>query len=233
MPKSVALLAVAVSLLVYGCASDATPSASSHQTDPEKGFTPIFNGTDLTGWIYGTNKNGAQARAGNGYQVRDGVIYCTVTDGGNLFTEKEYDNFALRFEFKLTPGANNGIAIRAPLKGQVAYEGIEIQVLDEAHEKYAGKIRPEQFHGAVYDCFAPEPGHLKPVGEWNSQEIVAAGRHITVTLNGHKIVDANLDDLKDEAKLKKHPGLQRKTGHIGLLGHSTQVEFRNLRVKSL
>jgi 3-keto-disaccharide hydrolase len=74
---------------------------------------------------------------------------------------------------------------------------------------------------------------LKPVGEWNSEEITARGRQVTVKLNGNTIVDANLDQVKDDAALKKHPGLARKSGHLGFLGHGARVEFRNIRVKRL
>jgi hypothetical protein len=74
-------------------------------------------------------------------------------------------------------------------------------------------------------------GFQKPVGEWNSEEIIARGRRITVILNGTTIVDANLDDITDDAVLKKHPGLANTKGHIGLLGHGTRVEFRNIRIR--
>jgi len=212
-------------LIVLGDA--AAPAAQK----VEEGFTPLFNGKNLDGWVYGSTK-GKPAKAGKGYQVRDGVIYCTVDDGGNLFTEKQYGDFELRFEFKLTPGANNGLAIRAPLTGNAAYEGIELQILDDTAEKYA-KLRPEQYHGSVYDCVAAKRGHQKPVGEWNEQIVIAKGRQITVKLNGETIVDANLDDVEDPEKLKKHPGLANKTGHIGFLGHGAEVKFRNLRIKEL
>ena len=76
-------------------------------------------------------------------------------------------------------------------------------------------------------------GALKPAGTWNTEEIMADGRHIKVTLNGMVIVDANLDDVKDEAILRKHPGLARTGGRIGFLGHGSRVEFRNLKVKEL
>ena len=155
-----------------------------------------------------------------------------MKDGGNLYTEKEYANFVLRFDFKLTENANNGIGIRAPLEGDTAYTGMEIQVLDDGGSMYK-TLRPEQYHGSIYDVFAAERGHQKPVGEWNSEEITAKGRQVTVKLNGSTIVDANLDDVKDEAKLKKHPGLANMKGHIGFLGHGARVEFKNLRVKEL
>jgi hypothetical protein len=204
----------------------------------EEGFTSLFNGKDLTGWVYGKKGEDKENKAGVGYQVKDGVIYSTEHDGGNLYTEKEYANFVLRFEFKLTESANNGIGIRAPLVGDSAYVGMEIQVLDNDGKMYKDadgkpKIRPAQYHGSVYDVFPAKPGFLKPVGEWNQEEIRADGRHITVTLNGTVITDADLDTVTDPAVLKKHPGLKNEKGHIGFLGHGARVEFRNLRVKEL
>jgi len=202
----------------------------------EEGFTPLFNGKDLTGWVYGKkkNKDGTEGenKAGRGYQIADGAIFSTKADGGNLYTEKEYANFAFRFDFKLTANANNGIAIRAPLTGDAAYVAMEIQVLDDSGSAYT-KLKPTQYHGSVYDVFAVERGAQKPVGEWNTQEIKADGRKITVTLNGKVILDADLDSVKDEAVLKKHPGLANVKGHIGFLGHGAEVHFRNLRIKEL
>jgi hypothetical protein len=206
-------------------------AANAQDQKVEEGFTSLFNGKDLTGWVYGKRGSG-ENKSGAGYAVENGVIFCTVKDGGNMYTEKEYGDFTLRFEFKLTENANNGIGIRAPLEGDSAYVGMEIQVLDDSGSQYKN-LRPEQYHGSIYDCFACKRGSQKPVGEWNIEEITAKGRQVTVTLNGTVIVDANLDDIKDEAKLKKHPGLANKKGHIGFLGHGARVEFRNLRVKEL
>ena len=211
--------------------ASAKAAAGRQDTKDEEGFTSLFNGKDLSGWIYG-KRAGGENKSGAGYQVADGSLFCTVKDGGNLYTEKEYGDFVFRFEFKLTENANNGIGIRAPLTGDSAYEGMEIQVLDDSGSQYKN-LRPEQYHGSIYDCFAAKRGHQKPVGEWNEEEITAKGRQVTVKLNGVVIVDANLDDIKDEAKLKKHPGLANKKGHIGFLGHGARVEFRGMRVKEL
>jgi hypothetical protein len=192
----------------------------------EAGFTSLFDGKNLNGWkLVGGH--------GPGYVVQDGKIVCPADGGGHLFTEKEYGNFAFRFEFRLTPGANNGVGIRAPYEGDAAYQGMEIQILDDGDAVYKGKIRPEQYHGSVYDAIPARTGFRKPVGEWNEEEIVADGRRIKVTLNGVIILDANLDIVKEPAVLAHHPGLARKTGHIGFLGHGTLVEFRNVRVKEL
>ena len=192
----------------------------------ESGFVPLFDGKTLAGWKL---VNGH----GPGYIVRDNTIVCPKDGGGNLFTEREYANFVLRFEFKTEPGGNSGIGIRAPYEGTSSVEGMEIQILDDGHEMYRGKIKSEQHHGSVYDMIPARTGFLKPAGEWNSEEIVADGRRIRVPLNGAVIVDASLDMVREPAVLAKHPGITRTSGHIGLLGHDSLVEFRNLRIKTL
>ena len=199
---------------------------SMMQAADEPGFQSLFNGKSLDGWELFNGK-------GPGYIVQDGSIVCPADGGGNLFTRDEYANFVLRFEFKLKPESNNGIGIRAPIQGDVAYSGMEIQVLDDTADKYRGWLKPAQYHGSIYSVVAAKPCCRKPVGEWNEQEIMADGRRVKVTLNGTVIMDANLDDIKDPEILKKHPGLQRTSGRIGLLGHGSHVEFRNLRVKRL
>jgi hypothetical protein len=207
-------LSLLVLLVVVPCLSAAEP-----------GFVSLFDGKSLKGWtLVGGH--------GPGYVVKDGVLVCPKEGGGNLFTEKEYSNFAFRFEFRTEPAGNNGVGIRAPLEGDAAYVGMEIQILDDAPE-YEGKLRPAQYHGSVYDVIPAKRGYLKKAGEWNEEEILAQGRRIKVTLNGTVILDADLDSVKDPAVLKKHPGLARKSGHIGFLGHGSLVEFRNIRVKEL
>lgn len=211
--------------------------AAAQGSDIDGGFSPLFNGQDLTGWVYGTKKDKAgkeaENKAGKGYQIKDGgILYSTKADGGNLYTAKEYGDFVLRFEFKLTPNANNGIAVRAPLTGDSAYQGMEIQVLDDSGSSYT-KLRPTQYHGSVYDVFAAKRGSQKPVGEWNTQEIHMHGSKIKVTVNGQVILDEDLANVKDPAILKKHPGLKNTKGHIGFLGHGQEVEFRNIRIKEL
>jgi hypothetical protein len=195
----------------------------------EKGFVALFDGKTLDGWTMLDKK-------GEGYGVKDGVIFCAKGGGGKLLTDKEYSDFVLRFEFKMPPeGSNNGIGIRAPLEGDAAYMGMEIQVLDEqaALSGKWGKLREAQYHGSVYDVFAAKRGAMKPAGTWNQEEITAKGRQITVKLNGTVILDVNLDDAKDPEVLQKHPGLKNTTGHIGFLGHNDYVEFRNIRIKAL
>ena len=164
------------------------------------------------------------------------MLFCAKGGGGKLLTDKEYSDFVLRFEFKMPPeGSNNGLGIRAPREGDAAYQGIELQILDEkaALAGKWGKLRDAQYHGSVYDVIAAKKGAMKPAGEWNEQEVTAKGRQITVVLNGQMILDANLDTVKDPEVLKKHPGLRARSGHIGFLGHNDYIEFRNIRIKEL
>lgn len=190
-------------------------------------FQPLFDGKSLNGWFV-VNKMGP------GFLVENGTIVCPVEGGQKLMTEKEYANFIFRFEFRLEADGNNGIGIRAPRIGHTSTQGMEIQILDRTGPKYGPmKLHPEQYHGSIYDVIPARSGFLKKPGEWNQQEIKADGRQITVRLNGVIILDANLDMVQEPEVLKKHPGLNRKSGHIALLGHQSRIEFRNLEIKVL
>jgi hypothetical protein len=204
-------------------------SEKDYNLSPEEkadGFVSIFNGLNLNNWV--GNKES--------YAAKDGMIVIRPENGsgGNLYTEKEYGDFNFRFEFQLTPAANNGIGIRAPLEGDAAYVGMEIQVLDNTAPVYAN-LQPYQYHGSVYGVIPAKREYLKPVGEWNYEEISVIGTQIKVTLNGTVIVDGNIAGPRDNGTMdyNDHPGLKNKTGHIGFLGHGSLVRFRNIRIKDL
>jgi Domain of Unknown Function (DUF1080) len=182
-------------------------------------WEPLFDGSTLKGW------------KGEGYAVENGAIYCTPK-GSFLQTEKEYGDFVLDFEFQLTPGANNGIGLRYPGSGDAAYAGMEIQILDDRHEKYKG-LQTWQYHGSVYGVqpsTQAEKNALKPTGEWNRQQILCIGDHVKVILNGVTITDVYLTGKKPIHDAK-HPGLERKSGTIAFCGHGDRVGYRNLKVK--
>ncbi len=191
------------------------------QKRPPEKFQDAFNGKDLTGWT------GAVAN----YEVKDGTIMCKPGKGGNLFLKDEYADFIFRFEFKLPPGGNNGLGIRAPLQGDVAYSSMELQILDDTAPKYA-KLKPYQFHGSIYGVKPAHRGYQRPVGEWNFQEVVARGTHLQVILNGTRIIDEDLSKLQP-IDGRNHPGLLRPSGYIGFAGHSDPVQFRNIRILRL
>ena len=185
-------------------------------------FRPLLNEGDLETWVGDTQ----------GYQFEDGVIRVLPGTGGDLRTKSEYDDFQLRFDFLLTPGSNNGIAVRAPIKGDAAYQGLEIQVLDNFSESYS-TLKPWQYHGSAYGLMPAKRGWMLPPGQWNREEIRLVGRRLTVTLNGHVILDGNIDEaLKDGAPSgADHPGAFRSSGHLGFCGHGSEVSFRNIRIR--
>ena len=191
-----------------------------------EGFAALFNGRNLDNWV--GNKES--------YVVEEGMIVIKPENGsgGNLYTEKEFGDFIFRFEFQLTPGANNGLGIRAPLEGDAAYAGMELQILDDTAPVYA-TLQPYQYHGSVYGVIPSRRGFLKPVGEWNYEEVYIKGTQIRITLNGTVIVDGDIAEPRDKGTMdhNEHPGLKNNSGHIGFLGHGSVVRFRNIRIKDL
>jgi hypothetical protein len=201
-------------------------AAGPSPEEQKEGFVSLFDGKSLDGWV-----------DTDGYTAQDGILACNAAPGGKnakrIHAKKEYANFIFRFEFKLTPGANNGVGIRSPMTANPAYTGMEIQILDNGNPKYAN-LQPYQAHGSIYGVVPAKRGFLKPVGQWNSEEILADGPHIKVTLNGTVIVDADLSKIGDETPdHKAHPGLHNAKGYIGFLGHGSSLEFRNIRIKEL
>lgn len=189
----------------------------------ESTWKSLFNGKDLSGWVGNAS----------GFRVEKGVLVC-LDQGGALFTADEYADFVLRLEFRLTAGANNGIGIRAPLSGIATYDGIEIQILDDSSSAYKD-LEPYQYNGSIYGVVPAKRGHLRPVGQWNAEEIQADRDNLVVRLNGTIVVDTNLSEISRGAALDslRHRGLKNKKGHIGLLGHTSKVYFRNLFLKEL
>lgn len=150
--------------------------------------------------------------------------------GGWLSTVREYSDFQLDLDFRVPEGGNSGVFIRAPHRGDPAYTGMEIQVLDDYAAEYA-TLQPWQYTGSVYGVHAPSMRASKKANEWQHMQIVADGPRIVVNLNGQRIVDADLIAHMD--KEASHPGLKRRSGFIGLQNHSTRIEYRNIKLKEL
>ncbi len=183
-------------------------------------FVSAFDGATFAGWQGATDN----------YEVVDGTIRCKQGKGGTLFTVDEYQDFAVRFHFQVPAGGNNGLAIRYPGKGDTAYTGIELQVLDNTAPKYA-TLKPWQYHGSAYGLQAARRGYQRPVGEWNYQEVTVRGSRVQVELNGYRILDADLSKL--ESQLKNARGKDNTSGFFGFAGHNDPVAFAGVRIRRL
>jgi len=164
------------------------------------------------------------------WKFEDGILYTGGGGGGWLSTRQEYDNFKLELEFRVPPGGNSGVFVRAPHEGNPAYEGMEIQVLDDYAKGYAN-LRPSQYTGSIYDVQAPSKRATKKANEWQKMIIVCNGPKVQITVNGTVIVDTDVSEYKD--KLATHPGLARTKGYIGLQNHGSRLDYRNIKITEL
>ena len=199
----------------------------------EAGFAPVPLEPGLPGWSGDVD----------GYEAAGGVLTCR--GGGNVYlpgppggSPDDWGDFALRFEFKLPPGGNNGVGLRCERGRDAAYHGMESQILDNTAAAFRD-LAAYQYHGSIYGVAPALRGALAPVGHWNAEEIVCDGDRVTVTLNGVTIVDADVRELATAgpgggtADGKPHPGLLNARGAVGFLGHGAPVAWRNVRIKPL
>lgn len=209
------------------------------QTAVPKGFVPLFDGTSTSGWhAYG--KKAATAA----WKVENGELHFDPTaakngQGGDLVTDKEYTNFHLKLEWKVAANANSGIIffVNEDLaKFKNTYEtGLEMQVLDNnGHPD--GKIEKHRA-GDLYDLIKSTTEPVKPVGEWNSVDIVCKFGKLQMLLNGVKVVETMLWDDKFKSlvagsKFATWPGFAAfQSGKIALQDHGDNVWYRNIMIK--
>jgi hypothetical protein len=203
------------------------PAAEANEILAKKGgegYADLWNGKDFDGW----------AGPIDNYEIKDGAIVCKPGKGGTIYAKEEYGDFAVRLEFKVPPGGNNGLAIRYPGQGDTAYVGLcELQVLDDGSPKYA-KLDARQYHGSVYGMIAANRGDFqRPVGEWNFQEVVVKGSTIRVELNGNLILEGDVSKVTEFMGGKPHPGMNRTKGYFGFAGHTDPVQFRAVKIRKL
>lgn len=215
--------------------------SSTKNQSSDKGFTRLFDGKTKSGWhTYG------KTTAGAGWKVEAGTLRFDPTarksgGGGDLVTDKEYSNFHLKIDWKVAPGANSGIIYyvkEEPAKYKQTYStGLEMQVLDnEGHKD--GSINKHRA-GDLYDLIKSSTEPVKPVGEWNTAEIIAKNGKVEHYLNGVKVVSTTLwtDDWKKLIAGSKFGGWQDwgtyKSGKIALQDHGDVVWYRNIMIKEL
>jgi len=179
--------------------------------------------TGLIGW---QQIGGGQ----DSWHFQDGLLYTEGENGGWLATLRQYNDFRLSLEFRVPPGGNSGVFIRAPLEGDPAYTGMEIQILDDYARQWRG-LNPFQYTGSIYGVQAPSERATKEAGQWQKMVITARGPQIGVAVNGQKVIDTDVTYYP--YKMDSHPGLARDGGYIGLQNHGSRVEFRNIRIQEL
>ncbi len=228
------VLTLAQVFLVHG----AVP-ATSRAGGREEGFVPLFpkDGTP-EGWTV-REWNDLTRKAGEGteWTVKDGVLRSDKRRGTWIVSDKEYGNFVLEFEIKLGELGNSGVALRAPMRGDPAFDGMELQFADY---RYNTSAKDSELTGGIYRAIAPTKQVYKPA-EWNKCRVELNGDHLKVTLNGEVIQDVDLN--RYDQPVKRHDGSpappvkdRPRRGHIGfqhLSRDSVPVQVRGARIKEL
>lgn len=210
-------------------------------TNAQNKFKPLFDGKTTKGWhTYG------KSTVGTAWKVEDGTLHFDPSatangQGGDIVTDKEYANFHLKLEWKVAPKSNSGIIFyihEDPEKYKNTYEtGLEMQVLDnDGHPD--GKISKHRA-GNLYDLIKSDIEPVKPVGEWNTAEIISDNGQLTFKLNGVIVVKTTLwdDNWKSLIAGSKFASWKSfgtfKTGKIALQDHGENVWYRNIVIKEL
>lgn len=197
------------------------------------GYAPLFPGDSLEGWKVSdwSNITTPQVDAGTPWRMEDGVLY-GLNKRTWIISPRQYSDFVLKLETKITQGSNGGIGLRFPPHGDPAYTGMEIQIVDSA-VYYQGNCRRNQRTGAIYDEIAPSKEVVKPVGEWNSWEITTRGSRVAVVLNGVRIINL---DMSKETNVRQQKGsalAKRPTkGYIGFQNLNGNIMLRNITIKT-
>ena len=228
-----------IAVLAFTLSSCTTGKHAAGQKE-EKGWVSLFDGNTTNGWhSYG------KTTAGAAWKVKDGILYLDGSNkaekGGDLVSEQSFENFHLKLDWKISKNGNSGVIFWVqdePTKyEQVWFTGPEMQVLDnDGHPD--GKIIKHRA-GNLYDLVEGKEGAVKPVGEWNTAEIISNKGRLQLFLNGVNTVttmygDDNWRQMVAGSKFKTRPDFAKKfSGHIALQDHGNDVWFRNIMIKKL
>ena len=201
--------------------------------EKNEGWKLLFDGRTMNGWRPYLHNTTAT------WVVEDGTLKGLGKGSdstGYIISEDQFENFELKLEWKIAPRGNSGIlymVVEDPAYKTPYETGPEYQVIDDLG--WPDPLEEWQKTGANYAMHVAQNKELKPVGEWNYEEVIIQGTKITITLNGTLIVDGDIAGPRDNGTMdhNEHPGLKNKTGHIGFLGHGSELKFRNIRIKDL
>ena len=217
---------------------------SVSRSEQQQGWKLLFDGKTKDGWhSYG------RPTAGQAWQVVDGTLYFDTSQrqgrrmigGGDLVTNQEYENFHLKYDWKISKKGNSGVIFLThedtSKYRQTYFTGLEMQVLDnDGHPD--GKIEKHRA-GDLYDLIKCSVETVKPVGEWNQAEIRVLNGKLDLFLNGTNVVSTMMWDdrwkqLVANSKFRTMPGFsQYKKGRICLQDHGNPVWFRNIKIREL
>ena len=241
------------SIVVFAC--NKTKTVGNNQLtkeEKEQGWELLFNGENFDGWR-GLGRDTVES---NHWKVENGEIRKVDSrevpplpngekiNGGDLMTIETFDNFELSFEWKIKEAGNSGIKYNVSEELSIIYGsgygalGFEYQILDDGHEMYKD-LKPYQFTGALYDFYAPENVHLKPLGEFNQSTLILNGNHGEHWLNGVKVVEyelgtAELDSLFKASKFANYQDFEKKRkGHIVITNHTDESWYRNIKIRKI
>lgn len=210
---------------------DAPNQLSSAQK--KAGWKLLFDGQSLTGW-HTYRKPGA---APTNWAVKDGTLAWTAK-GGDLASDDDYESFELTYDWKIAPGGNSGVMFHVTEDHPNPWEtGPEMQILDNAGHP-DGK-NPLTSAGAAYALYPAPPDAAHPVGEWNEARLIVKGAHVEQWLNGKKLLSYELGSPEwtqkvAASKFASMPDYgRRKTGRLVFQDHSSEVWFRNIKVRRL
>jgi len=200
---------------------------------PKSEWKILFDGKSLDAW------RGYKSDAvPKGWVVENGTLtkHDRVAD---IVSKDEFGNFELIIDWKIGAAGNAGIFYRGTEEyDHIYWSAPEYQLLDD--EKAADNKTRLTCAGAAYALYPSPPGHLKPVGEWNTTRIVVNGHHVEHWLNGFKLLEYEFGSADWQAKVKAskfndYPNYGKaKRGHIAMQGdHEGVLAFRNIRIREL
>lgn len=215
-------------------------TGSNNATAAAEDWVPLFDGKSTAGW-HTYNKTGV----GDAWKAEDGVLHLdgaakkAGAQGGDIVTDQEFENFHLKLDWKLSPNGNSGVIFYSkedPKYDAMWHTGPEMQILDNAGHPDAKIVKHHA--GDLYDLITSKEA-IKPIGEWNTAEIVADKGKLTFILNGQQTLSTTMWDdnwfkMIAGSKFKDMPEFGRvKKGRIGLQDHGDEVWFRNIMIKRL
>lgn len=168
------------------------------------------------------------------WSIEDGVLVCQGDSGGWIGTiANDYGDFDLKFDYNVPRDGNSGVFIRYPGEGSPAFDGMEIQIIDDNTLRW-GELQPWQLSGSIYREMPPSVRATRPGGEWQSMQIICSGSMIIIRINGITVVDVNVADFVNSTEEDITPLNDRpREGIIGFQNYDGRMAFRNMRIKRL